>query len=295
MVAPAHVRVAADYDPPRTTCPLCERGPLRHRLVDFRGHRIDACSACGVEFMNPQYSDAALQRFYAGYICLHPEAAPTSHRSRPEVRLCGKARGLDLLASLAPGRRLLMVGCGDGLELQAAKQQGWSVEGYDVDPATTGKVAAEREVPVHCGNFHELPDRTRDYDALWLDQVIEHPKDPGRYLQTCQRLLRPGGVLYLGMPNLGSLSNRLKTLADRLHLRSRPGRHYNTRHHVTFFRPTVLRAHLKEALGMQVLAVRCSPKPQKNPLVAALSHVSPWFDSSFVVVARRPVDAPTRT
>lgn len=84
-----------------------------------------------------------------------------------------------------------MVGCGDGLELQAAKARVWSVEGFDVDPATTAKVAAEHGVPVHCGDFHELPHRTGDYDALWLDQVIEHPKDPGRYLQTCIRLLRP--------------------------------------------------------------------------------------------------------
>ena len=279
---------ANDYDRPRTTCPLCDGGPLVRRLVDFRGHGIDRCRGCGVEFMNPQYSDAALQRFYAGYINLHPDdAKPASFRSRPATRLAGKQRGLELLHQHATGHRILMVGCGDGLELQVAKANGWQPEGYDVDPTTTAAVAAREGVPVHCGDFHALPGRVLPFDALWLDQVIEHPKDPGRYLATCRALLRPGGVLYLGMPNLGSLTNRLKTLADRCGLRSRRGRHFNTRHHLTFFRPSVLVRHLRERLGMDVLLVRTSPKPQRNPLVALLGRCGPLFDSSFVVVARR--------
>lgn len=288
MTSPAPLAEAvSDYDAPRTTCPLCDGGPLTRRLRDFRGHGIDACSACGVEFMNPQYSDDALRRFYAGYISLHPDAANDTFRSRPEVRRAGKRRSMARLAELAPGRRILMVGCGDGLEIQEAKGCGWQPEGYDVDPATTAAVAAREGVVVHCGDFHALPRTTGGYDAVYLDQVIEHPKDPGRYLVTCRELLRPGGVVYLGLPNLGSLSNRMKTLADRLHLRKKLGRHYNTRHHLTFFTPAVLVRHLQERLGMDVLTVRSSLKPQKNPLVAALSRISPVFDSSFFVIARR--------
>jgi len=276
----------SDYDAPRTTCPLCDGGPVLRRLRDFRGHGIDACARCGVEFMNPQYSDDALRRFYAGYISLHPDAGSDKFRSRPEVRSTGKRRSMELLATLATGRRMLMVGCGDGLEIREAKACGWQPEGYDVDAATTAAVAAREGVRVHCGDFHELPQSTGGYDAVFLDQVIEHPKDPGRYLLTCKALLRPGGVIYLGVPNLGSLSNRLKTLADRLHLRGKLGRHYNTRHHLTFFKPAVLVQHLRERLQMDVVCVRSSLKPQANPLAAVLNGISPLFDSSFFVVAR---------
>jgi 2-polyprenyl-3-methyl-5-hydroxy-6-metoxy-1,4-benzoquinol methylase len=260
---------------------------VRRRLLDFRGHGIDACASCGVEFMNPQYSDEALRRFYAGYISLHPDAGNGAHRSRPEVRRAAKRRSLDLLAHFATGRRILMVGCGDGLEIQEAKAGGWQPEGYDVDAATTAAVAARERVRVHCGDFHALPASTGEFDALYLDQVIEHPKDPGRYLATCRALLRAGGVVFLGMPNLASLSNRLKTLADRLHLRKKLGRHYNTRHHLTFFTPAVLVRHLQQRLAMQVLCVRASLKPQQNPLTAVLARLSPVFDSSFFVIARK--------
>ncbi len=244
--------------------------------------------------MNPQYSDEAMRRLYAGYISLHPDDRDDRderYRCRAEVRRIGKRRSMALLAREAPGRRMLMVGCGDGLELREALACGWQPEGYDVDPATTAAVESAVGVPVHCGDFHALPARTGDYDAVFLDQVLEHPKEPGRYLRTCLQLLRPGGVAFLGMPNLGSLSNVLKTRADLLGLRGRRGRHYNTRHHVTFFRPGVLVRHLRERLGMEVLHVGTSRKPQRNPLVRVLGHVSTVFDSSFFVIARRPARA----
>jgi 2-polyprenyl-3-methyl-5-hydroxy-6-metoxy-1,4-benzoquinol methylase len=277
-----------DYDHPRTTCPLCDGGPVRRRIVDFLGHGIDVCSACGVEFMNPRPSDEALRRLYSDYISLHPAEPNGKFRSRTDVRRTGKRRAMTLLAECAPGKRILMVGCGDGLELREAKACGWQPEGFDIEPETTAAVAEREGVPVHCGDFHDLPSRCAPYDALFLDQVIEHPKDPGLYLQTCRALLRSGGVVYLGMPNLGSLSNRMKTLADRLGLRRRRARHYNTRHHLTFFTPSVLVRHLRERLGMQVLCLRGSPKPQRNPLTALAGRLSPLFDSSFFAIARRP-------
>jgi SAM-dependent methyltransferase len=286
MPAPSNV-TADEYDPPLAACPLCTGGPLHRRLRDFRGHGIDACGGCGVEFMNPQYTDDSLARFYAGYISFHPDAGSDRFRRREHVRLAGKERGLQQLAAVAPGRRILMVGCGDGLEIRAGKAGGWQVEAYDVDPKITAEVAAREAVPVHCGDFHALPQRTGAFDALFLDQVIEHPKDPGRYLQTCKALLRQGGALYLGMPNMGSLSNRLKTAADRLGLRGKRARHYNTRHHLTYFTPGVMVRHLRERVGMDVLHVAGSPKPQRNPLVRLVHGLGPFFDSSFYVIARK--------
>jgi hypothetical protein len=154
MTSPA---VTSDYDVPRTTCPLCDGGPLQHRLTDFRGHGIDACHSCGVEFMNPQYSDEALRRLYASYNGGHHEGDDMKFRRRPDVRRTGKHRTMELLAQYAPGRRILMVGCGDGLELREGLACGWQPEGYDVDPATTAAVAAREGVPVHCGDFKTSP------------------------------------------------------------------------------------------------------------------------------------------
>ena len=64
---------------------------------------------------------------------------------------------------------------------------------------------------MHCGDFHALAGKAAGYDALFLDQVIEHPKDPGRYLATCRALLRPGGVLAIMVPAMGAIYGSLLT------------------------------------------------------------------------------------
>jgi 2-polyprenyl-3-methyl-5-hydroxy-6-metoxy-1,4-benzoquinol methylase len=279
-----------DYDPPLEHCPLCDGPRLKAYDRDYRGHRIDRCAECGVAFMNPQYSDAHLRRFYSTYINVHDQGAPVpaQRRSQPEVRAADKGRCLDLMARhLAPGR-VLMVGCGDGLELEVARRHGWSPEGYDIDEKTTAEVAQRSGVPVHCGRFERLPVPEGRFDAVFMDQVIEHPKNPADYLRKAHALLREGGVLFLGTPNIGSVSNRLKTWAGRLGLRrQRRGRHYNTKHHIFFYTPAVMRGLLAR-FGFEVLVVRGSLEPQRNPVTPLLSRWLPNLDSGFIALARKP-------
>jgi 2-polyprenyl-3-methyl-5-hydroxy-6-metoxy-1,4-benzoquinol methylase len=270
-------------------CPVCRGGPLRPFDLDrYRDNRLDCCAGCGVWLVNPQYSDRWLREFYSGYISLTDRpAADLPRRSQPDIRAAGKRRALQLLGRHQRPGRILMVGCGDGLELQIARELGWQPEGYDVDPATTQALASRLQLPVHCGALADLLASGRSYDALFLDQVIEHPKNPGDYLQAAHALLRPGGLLFLATPNADSLSNRAKTLLGRLGLRGRRrGRHYHSGHHLFGFSPRVLRA-LLPALGFEVLTVRASLKPQRNPLTALLGRWLPLLDSNFALVARR--------
>ena len=240
--------------------------------------------------MNPQYTDAWLAHFYAGYIALHAE--PTRRRDRVDLRTIAKSRGLGFvrahLGDSAAKPRILMVGCGDGLELKLARDAGFEVEGYDVDPDITAAVAAEHGVPVHHGAFEALDLGDGTLDAVWMDQVLEHPKNPADYLRTVHRLLRPGGVLYLGLPHIASFSNVVKTAMGRAGLkRRRRGAHYATRHHLTYFGARQLRRLLEERFDFDVVEQRGSPKPGRNPLTAWIAPRVPWADSAFVTIARR--------
>jgi SAM-dependent methyltransferase len=283
--------VSADYDERLRSCPLCGSGDLRGYDHDFRGHRIDRCGGCGVKLMNPQYSDAYLQRFYSTYISMHDQGTDR-WKSRPEVRTTGKRRSLRLLASYAGLGKLLMIGCGDGLELGIAKELGWAVEGYDIDPETTAAVAEKFGVPVHCGPIDELTLGEGTFDAVFMDQVIEHPKDPSVYLRICRTLLRSGGLLFLGTPNIGSISNVAKTQLGRIGLRrKRRGNQYASKHHIFYYTPRVLRSLLEKHYGFEVLTVRGSLKPQRKPLTAFFGRWLPVVDSGFLIVARRPANA----
>lgn len=280
---------APTYDEPLRRCLLCAGETLRDHDRDHRGHRIVRCAACGLCFMNPQYSDDWLRHYYSTYVPADGQSHDRGFRARPEVRRAGKTRALRMIERHVGVGRILMVGCGDGLELSIARELGWSVTGQDIDPATTRRVAAATGVPVLCAPFEQVPAPESSFDAVFLDQVIEHPKNPGDFLRRARSLLRPGGVLYLGQPNIGSLANRAKTWIGRLGLRPRRrGRHYSCQHHITYYRPDVLTRLLRDPFGFEVLEVCGSPKPHQRSWLDPIIRRFPLLDSSFVVLARRP-------
>ncbi|MEO0481734.1 MAG: class I SAM-dependent methyltransferase [Planctomycetota bacterium] len=279
-----------EYDPKLLRCTLCGSTDIEDYDRDYRGHGISRCRSCDVRFMNPQYSDAYLAEFYSQYISFHGE--PKRRRDKVELRVAGKSRGLGFLRdSLGMGGekpRVLMVGCGDGLELQLAKEQGFQPEGYDVDPEITAECSRRHEVPVHHGTFQNIPVEPGSLDAIWMDQVLEHPKNPSDYLRHCHLLLREGGALYLGLPHIASFSNKFKTWLDRVGLkRKRRGAHYATRHHLTFFGAKGLRELLEGRYDFDVVLQRGSPKPSRSPASNLLGAKFPWMDSGFLTIATK--------
>jgi SAM-dependent methyltransferase len=273
-----------EFDPPRTRCPLCDSDRLRHFDRDYRGITIDRCADCGVRFMNPVYTDGYLGRFYATYV--------TDLDVLPErllIRRAQKLGKLELIERHAPVGRLLSVGCGDALELVLARERGWHVEGQDIDPETTARVASESGIRLHCGDLLALRLPTGSWDAILLDQVLEHPKNPGAYLREVRRLLAPGGIACIAVPNTGSLAARLKTLQGKAHLKRARGKHYDSWHHLTYYTPHSLRRALERRHGFEVLTLRGDPRPARSRVArvaAAARRRFPLLDSSMVLVAR---------
>ena len=274
------------FDPPLGLCPLCGCDDVRAFDHDYRGAHISRCRGCGVRFMNPQYTDAYLAAYYASYI---PEG-PRTPEARA-FRLAQKTANIELLERYTPPGRLFSVGSGDGVELAVAKSRGWTVEGYDVDETTTQRVAQRVGARIHTGDLFALALECGAYDCVYLDQVLEHPKHPARYLELARRLLRPGGILYLGVPNIESLASRGKSVLGRLGVSRRRGRFYDTFHHLFYYAPSTLPRLLERRFGFRVVTVLGDPKPRSHPTVATrlwdrgMRH-APWLDSTFVILAR---------
>jgi SAM-dependent methyltransferase len=289
---PAH-----EFDRPLTHCPLCRSAGIAEYDHDFRGVYIWRCHDCRLMFMNPQYTDASLGQFYAHYIPERFEA--DSHENHH--RVLSKTDDLKAIARFQPPGRWLSIGCGDGLELELAREQGWSVEGYDVDAATTARVAHRIQARVHSGNFFALGLPADSYDCVYMDQVLEHPKNPQDYLVEVRRILRPGGVLFIGCPNIRSLSNSLKTILGRAGLKTRRrGNHYGAFHHLFYYSPRVLRRILETHYGFHVLAAEGTPLngPKQHLVVPSIRwRFSVWLrtrvpalESTFRLVCRKGED-----
>ena len=229
------------FDQKLTTCPVCPSQDLRHFLTDHRGINIDVCSQCNLLFMNPRYSDAHLDDFYAQYTELE------DRDNWNEALAYGHGFHLARLeAYRAPGT-FLDIGCGNGHLLAAAQRRGWQVTGQDVSVTSCGKVSQRLGVEVLCGDFLSM-EFDRRFDGISMHQVLEHVKDPWSFVEKIHSLLNPGGVFFVATPNIWSLSNRLKYSYERMGLRkSEIGKYFDSSHHLNYFTPKAMNRLLSRA------------------------------------------------
>ena len=104
--------------------------------------------------------------------------------------------------------RLLDVGCGNGAFLKLAQKAGWSVHGIDFDPIAVAE-ARNGGLDIYLGSTDQLTGQEQTYDWITCSHVLEHVHDPLKLLQSMQRLLRPGGILWLQTPNIDSIGHKI--------------------------------------------------------------------------------------
>jgi SAM-dependent methyltransferase len=107
-----------------------------------------------------------------------------------------------------PGR-VLDVGCGPGLFLHHMRSRGWDTRGTERSPSAAQQARDVLNLDVRAQDLEELIDEGVSYDAVVLWHVAEHVHDPATTLREIARLLRPGGVLMIGVPNFGSPEARI--------------------------------------------------------------------------------------
>jgi SAM-dependent methyltransferase len=143
--------------------------------------------------------------------------------------------------------RLLDIGCGTGKDLERFQQAGWRVTGVEMSPYAASLARARLGCDVMVGHFDEATIEPSQFDAVRLSHVLEHLPSPRRSLEKIHRLLRPGGLLWLEVPNAASAETRLF------------GRHWfqwDLPRHLYHFTPVTLTRLLWET-GFRPRKVKC--------------------------------------
>lgn len=99
----------------------------------------------------------------------------------------------------------LDIGCGEGWALAYFQRQGWDVLGLDFSSFSLEKFHPALRDRLRTGDLYEelqaLVAAGRQFDVLWLDNVLEHVLDPAGLLGLCRALVPPAGVLVVDVPN----------------------------------------------------------------------------------------------
>lgn len=247
------------------TCPLCHN---RRSAELFRKdlNVVVRCLSCGLVRLDPQPDDATLETIYSEMYFIGSEGgdlkAQTNLLKRGTARLqlaeikqyVGEQNTSEHLL------RALEIGCGLGNFLLEARDAGLDIYGIDVS-ANAVTIANEilgenraRAVPPE-----ELDIDEESQDIVVLADVIEHVRNPAQYMGKINRLIKPGGSVFIATPSLDSVSARLM------------GRYwvdYKTEHLFYFNKKTITR--LLEQAGFTNIAI--SPGHKMLSLDYVIEH-----------------------
>lgn len=154
-------------------------------------------------------SRRALVRFYEQLLpktdqdSRQGETMTTSMSSETHVGAQYFCRTVQAAGVLAPNPRLLVAGCGKGHEaLFLRNELGGSVVGVDISAQWDPSLGAGTpDFRLLAGSILELPFADGSFDAVFYHHVIEHVDEPAGSLRELARVLRPGGLIFIGTPN----------------------------------------------------------------------------------------------
>lgn len=223
-------------------CNLCGKGEtdfvleaVDHSTGRQRKFNVVRCRSCGLVYVNPRPTPEEIGRYY-------PEDSYYSYRYQDETTLKRRVRNLvleeqggyahaggdplwmrllgKLLATLArsqvlmfvpavPNGKALDVGCGCGEHLLWLRQHGWSeLHGVEISQ-NAAALANDHGLKVFCGVLPEARYPDDYFDYVSLIHVLEHTHDPMLTLREVHRVLKPDGLLVVGVPNFHSFENEV--------------------------------------------------------------------------------------
>lgn len=221
-------------------CALCgHAGSLE--LVKNNEVRVVICPRCSLAYLAPRLSVDGYARFYREYFqdtrrSLSSFEEAINRLARKDSYKKKESIAAFFGAAVRPGAKGVEIGAGWGTLAKVMQDTlGCSIDA--VEPS----VLAARVAHEHYGlttftedgeTFLRTYAGKRQYDFALLVHVFEHVLDPNAFLESIKRVLRPGGVLLLALPDL----SRPNEPSDR----------YFHIEHTFYYTPTTLRRMLEK-------------------------------------------------
>lgn len=184
------------------------------------------------------------------------------------------------------GARVLDVGCGGGLLSEALAKEGAQVVAIDLAPelikvARLHRLESGVEVDYRVQAVEALADEApASFDAITCMEMLEHVPDPAAIIAACERLLKPGGRLFLSTLNRTPAAFALAIVGAEYIARMLPK---GTHHYQDFIKPSELAGWVRTA-GLQLEDVSgLAYEPWRNA-----ARIASRTDVNYLATAVKP-------
>ena len=152
-----------------------------------------------------ELSDYYAKRYYQENLTTYQPEYPAEELEHIEGKLRLRHWVLEQLRGRTSAGSFLDIGSGEGWALAYFQRQGWDVLGLDFSSFSLERFHPTLRDYLHTGDLYEgvkkLVADGRQFDVLWLDNVLEHVLEPAELLHLCRQLIKPNGILVVDVPN----------------------------------------------------------------------------------------------
>ena len=161
------------------------------------------CKNCGLIQSNPQLLDEEYAAFYSSdlYRKLYEG---DDYLVSAKDRYTDTNQIFDTLEPIMKERSFTSIiefGCGGGWNLLPFQNSNYEVVGYDYSTDLIKLGKTEYDLDLRQGSLNELKGLGK-FDVLILNHVVEHFTDLENNMRELTRIVKPDGVIYIGIPNI---------------------------------------------------------------------------------------------
>jgi len=168
-----------------TKCPVCDSTNTRPLIID-----LATCGFCGHIFKAGIVKPEAYKSYVSSAQLKVNKRAASNAKKVADMRL-------KFLQIFKDSGKLLELGCGHELFLNAANNAGFDVEGTELSKALIEQISHK----IHYGNPSEIKELDK-YDAVCMFHALEHINDPIKEIRILVEHMKTDGVMIIEIPSL---------------------------------------------------------------------------------------------
>ena len=198
-------------------CPVCNSASIKPALT-VKDHSVSKetfsiweCSNCSLRFTQDVPDESSIGRYYQSedYISHSNTSQGLVNQIYKKVRNHTLNQKADLIISHTTKKgNILDMGAGIGAFLNTMKNRGWKISGIEPDEGARQQAKQLFDIellPVEI--FGQL--QPASFDAITLWHVLEHVHQLHDYIKRLKELLKPGGKIFIAVPNYESTDSSI--------------------------------------------------------------------------------------
>ncbi len=189
-------------------CIICNHTGKPEIIETFDTYTILGCPKCKFGIVDPIPSQGELDKLYNSleyYTAnmFYNFDTITEAQIAKQIEVCRHTHEQYIKKHIKPGQQMLEVGCGGGFTLKLFKD--WGLEVMGVETSSISQAFAQKTFGVEVVNTPlEEFNTDKKFDIILLNHVLEHFVEPNIAMVKLKSLLKPGGILYVRVPDIDS-------------------------------------------------------------------------------------------